>query len=74
MMNWMTVLKAIAPRGSASILTGVANAMPGMIGELSLNSELRQAHFLAQLAHESAGFKTTVEYASGAAYEGRVRT
>jgi putative chitinase len=29
------------------------------------------AHFLAQLGHESDHFRTTREYASGAAYEGR---
>jgi putative chitinase len=28
----------------------------------SINTPLRQAHFLAQLAHESDSFKTTVEY------------
>lgn len=32
---------------------------------------LQKAHFLAQVAHESDGFRTAVEYASGAAYEGR---
>ena len=33
---------------------------------------LRAAHFLGQLAHESDGFATLEEYASGSAYEGRV--
>jgi putative chitinase len=32
---------------------------------------LRLAHFLAQLGHESDGFKAMEEYASGADYEGR---
>lgn len=32
---------------------------------------LEKAHFLAQVAHESDGFKTVTEYASGEAYEGR---
>jgi putative chitinase len=32
---------------------------------------LRMAHFLAQLAHESDGWRAMEEYASGAAYEGR---
>lgn len=32
---------------------------------------LEKAHFLAQVAHESDGFNTATEYASGAAYEGR---
>lgn len=32
---------------------------------------LQKSHFLAQVAHESDGFRTATEYASGAAYEGR---
>lgn len=34
-------------------------------------STLEKCHLLAQLAHESDGFKTATEYASGKAYEGR---
>lgn len=37
----------------------------------AVNNPLITAHFLAQLAHESDGFKTVQEYASGKAYEGR---
>jgi putative chitinase len=36
-----------------------------------ITSMLEKAHFLAQVAHESDGFKTASEYASGKAYEGR---
>lgn len=36
-----------------------------------IDTPLRQAHFLAQVAHESDGFRTATEYASGRAYEGR---
>lgn len=36
-----------------------------------ITSALEKAHFLAQVAHESDGFKTATEYASGRAYEGR---
>lgn len=36
-----------------------------------LDSPLRLAHFMAQLAHESGGFRYMEEIASGAAYEGR---
>ena len=36
-----------------------------------ITSPLRIAHFIAQLAHESASFLYTEELASGAAYEGR---
>ena len=36
-----------------------------------LTSDARKAAFLAQLGHESDGFNTLEEYASGAQYEGR---
>jgi len=36
-----------------------------------INTPLRVAHFLAQTAHESDGFNTTQEYASGDDYEWR---
>ena len=39
--------------------------------KFGVNTPLRQAHFIAQCAHESAGLLTTVEYASGREYEGR---
>jgi putative chitinase len=37
----------------------------------SIDTSLRQAHFLAQVGHESAELRYTEEIASGAAYEGR---
>lgn len=36
-----------------------------------LDAPLRLAHFMAQIAHESGGFRYMEEIASGAAYEGR---
>lgn len=36
-----------------------------------LDSRLRLVHFLAQLGHESDGFRAMEEYATGEAYEGR---
>lgn len=36
-----------------------------------MDSKLRLAHFMAQLAHESGGFRYMEEIASGAAYENR---
>lgn len=41
------------------------------MAEFQINTPLRIAHFIAQVAHESDGFNTTVEYASGEAYEWR---
>lgn len=41
------------------------------MAEFEINTPVRIAHFMAQVAHESDGFNTTVEYASGEAYEWR---
>ncbi|MDW5415612.1 hypothetical protein R6242_03385 [Iodobacter sp. CM08] len=40
--------------------------------QYQIDSPQEYAHFLAQACHESDGFKTLQEYASGQAYEGRV--
>ena len=40
--------------------------------EFGITTDLAAAHWLAQLIHESSSFSTTVEYASGGAYEGRL--
>lgn len=40
-------------------------------GHFGINTPLRMAHFLAQIAHESVELKYTKEIASGKAYEGR---
>ena len=71
-------IMSIAPRFS-----GVrAEAQRRIVGEVSaifastldsydINTKLRIAHFMAQVTHECAGFRTTEEFATGAAYEGR---
>jgi len=41
------------------------------LASYGINTRLRVAHFLGQTCHESAGFRTTEEFASGEAYEGR---
>lgn len=71
-------LKRIAPRRTGQklarqteILDGVERAMPGVAEEFEITTPLRMAHFLSQLAHESDGFTTLEEYASGKNYEGR---
>ena len=72
------VLRAIAPHNSGSrgnsqsaIIDAVGPALTDTLSAFEINSDLRAAHFLAQCCHESDGFVTTEEYASGAAYERR---
>ncbi len=58
------------PRPTSSIRFG--DSLASVLDTYEINTRLRVAHFLAQVAHESDGFCTTEEYAaSGAAYEGR---
>ncbi len=52
----------------------VARFLPAMLAGLAageLTTPLRQAHFLAQVGHESSELRYTEELASGEAYEGR---
>jgi putative chitinase len=69
---------AVAPRFSGS----KAEAQAHIVGQISavfapildsydINTKLRIAHFMGQITHECAGFRTTEEFASGASYEGR---
>ena len=69
----------IAPHFSGS----KADAQFRIVGEISavlaptlnsygINTRLRIAHFMGQVTHECAGFRTTEEFASGADYEGRL--
>ena len=64
-------LEAIYIHASALV---VARFFPPLLAGLALaeaGTPLRQAHFLAQVGHESAELRYTEELASGAAYEGR---
>ena len=71
-------LHEVAPRFSgdlataqAAIIAGVGEVLAVTLDRYNINTRLRIAHFLGQTCHESAGFRTTEEFASGAAYEGR---
>lgn len=68
----------VAPRFSGA----KAEAQSRIVGEISgvfsptldsydINTKKRIAHFMGQVTHECAGFRTTEEFASGIAYEGR---
>lgn len=53
------------------VVDGLVKYLPEIMDEYGINTKLRLAHFLAQIAHESDHFRTLEEYASGSAYEGR---
>jgi putative chitinase len=74
-----TGLASLSPQGAKSargvqqraITTAAAPAMNEKLAAAGIDTELRIAHFLAQTCEESDGYCTTVEYASGLAYEWR---
>lgn len=53
------------------IITAIGEVLTTTLASFAIDSRLRIAHFLAQTCHESAGFRTTEEFSSGAQYEGR---
>ena len=71
-------MREIAPHFSGAngerqnaIITAVGDVLASTLNAYAINTRLRIAHFLAQTCHESAGFRTTEEFASGENYEGR---
>jgi putative chitinase len=72
------LLRRIAPRFSGSradrqseIINGIGPVIQTVLSNYEITTRLRIAHFLAQICHESAGLRTTEEFADGSAYEGR---
>ena len=72
------VMLEIAPRFSgkmaarqAEIVQAISPVLGSTLEAYEIDTRLRIAHFLGQTCHESAGFRTTEEFASGDAYEGR---
>jgi putative chitinase len=73
MTNYITVdvLKKISPRANMQIISDLEQWLDKSFAEYEVNTYLEVCHFLAQAAHESDGFKTLQEYASGSEYNGR---
>ncbi|OCJ04450.1 hypothetical protein A6U87_16595 [Rhizobium sp. AC44/96] len=63
-------LKRFAPGGKPTIIAALSDANDDL-NAAGINTPARICHFMAQIAHESGGFHTMSEYASGKAYEGR---
>lgn len=80
MQTTEALLRRIAPRLSSKhkrkdqqtyILRNMAEVFDELCKKFEINTVRRKTYFLAQTCHESAGFTTTQEFASGHAYEGR---
>lgn len=65
-------LKAICPYTPTATLERYAEPLNAAMQEFEINNVARETMFLAQLAHESGGFRYVRELASGEAYEGRM--
>lgn len=65
------ILKKIAPYANDKIIADLEKYFDENLRKYKIDTYIRVCHFLAQAAHESAGFRTLEEYASGADYEGR---
>jgi len=73
------LLFEVAPRFSGArarrqkeIIDEISPVLASTLDEYDINTRLRIAHFIGQTCHECAGFRTTEEFASGEAYEGRL--
>jgi putative chitinase len=55
----------------AKIIAAVGEVLRPTLESYDITTRLRIAHFLGQTCEESAGFRTTEEFASGEKYEGR---
>lgn len=53
------------------IVEAISSDFASTLYSYKIDSILRIAHFMGQVTHECAGFRTTEEFASGEAYEGR---
>lgn len=72
-------VREVAPRfrgtlaeRQAAIIAAAGEVLRPTLEEYGITTRLRIAHFLGQTCHESAGFRTTEEFADGSAYEGRM--
>lgn len=72
-IQFLTVeqLLSIARNASRDRVTLLTPYLNRAMVEFNVTTPLRQAHFIAQVAHESDEFNALEEYASGEDYEGR---
>lgn len=65
------LLSLVMLNASDAQIDRFALPLAGVFTRCEINTPLRQAHFLAQIGHESGELRFQEELASGAAYEGR---
>lgn len=64
-------IKRIMPYATTANIQKYLPHLNELMPRYEINTPLRAAHFIAQLAHECGSFRYVEEIASGAAYEGR---
>lgn len=64
-------LSGAAAKRQAEIIAEAGKVLRATLEGYAITTRLRIAHFLGQTCEESAGFSTTVEFASGEEYEGK---
>ena len=67
-----TLLGLLYLRAATADVATFAERITQVMANRQIDSKLRQAHFLAQIGHESGEFRFRAEIASGEAYQGRV--
>lgn len=65
------ILASLSTKENPKLIGPLADAMNEFLPQYEITTEKRVEHFLAQACHESDGFKTLTEYASGDAYDTR---
>lgn len=65
------ILKRIMPFATDANINKYISHLNDTMKQFAIDTPLRQAHFLAQLGHESGSLRYVREIASGEAYEGR---
>jgi putative chitinase len=69
-LGWRS-LRRVVPTLTAAQAKSLARDLGQAMHDFDINSPRRAAAFIAQVAHESAGFHYREEIATGKAYEGR---
>jgi len=62
------LLSALCPQGEGTVIAGLARSFDLLLPAFTLSTPLRQAHFVAQAAVETAYFRTLREYGTGQRY------